>query len=981
MTRLNHALRVRSGEEPMVGLTVGLMFLTWAGFTVGQSSIDALLFAEYGVDELPFLYLLLGALLFLASLGVTALLGRIPRESLFTLLPLALAALLVAGWLTAQAGIQLVYPALWLFAGLAFLVQGSYLWGIAGLITDTRQAKRLFPLFGAGGIAGAALGGLVTRPLASWVQPENLLPLWAGVLIATSGLARAVLARWGPSRGRVPRRGQHRITALGNIREGYRTVRGSDLLRWMSAGAALFSVLLYSLYLPFSRAALDRFPDAAELAGFLGAFSGISTGVALLVSLFVANRLFFRFGTPAILLAYTLAYAAGFAVLALNASFGLLVAVRFVQVVGMQGIANTAWEAMINVTPPERRDHARAFLNGVPTQAGTALAGLILIVGQRTLRPSQLFLIGLGAAVVTAFTMWKARQSYAAAVAETLRAGRPHVFEDYEPDAFAGIREDAAAVSVAVAGLSDPDPRVRRVAAEVLGRLRDPELITPLRGCLGDVDAAVRAAAVRSLGRLNEPSARADVVRRLTDPHAAVRLAAVNVVRALEGPVSALRPVLDDPDPAVRAEAAAALLALDGSGKTRGVLQQMISNEDAQLRHIAVAALGHARSAEAYGLVVGCLGDADPSVRGIAADGLAALDPDQAVQPLVALLADANSAVQATAAHALGRIGLPAVPAVVAALELPGTESAALLALDRLPTDGEADRIRRYAQESVTHALRDHQHAMRLTDNSDERRLLLHDAVARCAMRNALNAIRAVAILSSDHSLLSEASGNLEAGDSLQRAAALELIDSSKEASSLRPLVAIWEPSQVATPASTDPAPALLDHPDRWVRECAEFAQSAHVKGTPMAKTLPTLAVMERVLFLRKVSIFEELPPEDLKHIAAVAEEHAYADGEVIMAQGEAGTEMHIIVSGMVAVVVNKREIARRGNGDVLGEMALILDQPRLATLSASGDVRLLTIRQREFAGILRERPETSIAVMRVLARRLTEREALSSTG
>jgi CRP/FNR family transcriptional regulator, cyclic AMP receptor protein len=138
---------------------------------------------------------------------------------------------------------------------------------------------------------------------------------------------------------------------------------------------------------------------------------------------------------------------------------------------------------------------------------------------------------------------------------------------------------------------------------------------------------------------------------------------------------------------------------------------------------------------------------------------------------------------------------------------------------------------------------------------------------------------------------------------------------------------------------------------------------------------------MERVLFLRKVSMFEELPPEDLKHIAAVAEEQAYPDGEVIMAQGEAGTEMHIIVSGMVAVVVNKREIARRGNGDVLGEMALILDQPRTATLSASGDVRLLTIRQREFAGILRERPETSIAVMRVLARRLTEREALSSTG
>ena len=73
------------------------------------------------------------------------------------------------------------------------------------------------------------------------------------------------------------------------------------------------SVLLFSLYLPFSRAALDRFPDAAELAGFLGVFSGISTGVALLISLFVANRLYSRFGTPVILLAYAIAYAVGFA--------------------------------------------------------------------------------------------------------------------------------------------------------------------------------------------------------------------------------------------------------------------------------------------------------------------------------------------------------------------------------------------------------------------------------------------------------------------------------------------------------------------------------------------------------------------------------------------------------------------------------------------------------------------------------------------
>jgi HEAT repeat protein/ATP/ADP translocase len=980
MTRLNRILRIRSGEEAMVGLTVGLMFLTWAGFTIGQSSIDALLFAGYGVDELPVLYLLLGALLFVASLGVTALLGWMARGKLFTLLPLALAVLLVAGWLTAQAGIELVYLALWLVAGLAFLIQASYLWGIAGLVTDTRQAKRLFPMFGAGGIAGAALGGLVTRPLALWLQPENLLLLWAAILVVTSGLARAVLARWGPKWSQIARRRGGRATALRAIREGYRTVRRSDLLRWMSAGAVLLSVLLYSLYLPFSQAALERFPDAAQLAGFLGVFSGISTGVALLVSLFVANRVFSRFGTPVILLAYAMAYAVGFAVLAVNASFVLLVVVRFVQVVWMQGLANSAWEAMINVTPPERRDHARAFLNGVPTQAGTALAGLILIVGQTALRRQQLFFIGLGAAVVTALTMWRAQQSYAAAVAETLRAGRPHVFEDYDVEAFAGIREDAAAVSVAVAGLSDPDPRVRRIAAEILGQLRNPELVTSLQAALDDVDADVRAAALRSLGHVRDPTAVPDVVRRLADVDPAVRLAAAQVTRALDGPVAALGPLLDDPDPTVRAEAAASLLALDGSGRPGSVLEQLSSNDDPRLRRIAVRALGHVRSAETCRLVVTHLGDPDPSVRGVAADCLGTMDPEDAVQPLVGMLADPDSAVRTAAAEALGGLGLPAVTAVVAALEQPATESGALLALEQLPTNREADRVRRYAAESVHNALHDHELASRLAVDSDERRLLLQDALARSAKRHAMNAIRAVAIVSADQSQLSEAIGDLDTGDSLQRAAALELIDSSKAATSLRPLVAIWEASHAAIPTSTDPVPELLDHPDPWVRECADFALTARGKGTPMAETLPTLALMERVLFLRKVSIFEDLPPGDLKRIAAVAEERAHSDGEVIVAQGEAGTEMHIIAAGTVAVVVDGREVARPGNGEVVGEMALILDQPRMATLSAVGDVRLLAIRQREFAGILRERPEASFAVMRVLARRLAEQEALAST-
>lgn len=93
------------------------------------------------------------------------------------------------------------------------------------------------------------------------------------------------------------------------------------------------------------------------------------------------------------------------------------------------------------------------------------------------------------------------------------------------------------------------------------------------------------------------------------------------------------------------------------------------------------------------------------------------------------------------------------------------------------------------------------------------------------------------------------------------------------------------------------------------------------------------------------------------------------------------------MISGAVAVV-RRREtataVARRGPGDVVGEMSIITRRPRIASLVAQGDVRTLRIGHREFESMIRERPDVSLAVMRVLAERLgaetTERTGPTTT-
>ena len=137
-------------------------------------------------------------------------------------------------------------------------------------------------------------------------------------------------------------------------------------------------------------------------------------------------------------------------------------------------------------------------------------------------------------------------------------------------------------------------------------------------------------------------------------------------------------------------------------------------------------------------------------------------------------------------------------------------------------------------------------------------------------------------------------------------------------------------------------------------------------------KTLKTLPMMERILFLQKIPLFTEMSPEDLKKVASVAIERFFPDGDHLAHKGDAGHEMYIVISGQVLVISEAgEEIASTLPGGYVGEMAILSQEPRSASPLAKGDVRVLSIGQKEFEEILRERPDASLAVIRELCSRL----------
>jgi HEAT repeat protein len=954
-------LQLHRGEGGTVALLVAIAFLLQAGMMIAQSATDALFFARYGVEKLPLLYALVGVAMFATTIGVIALYTRIGRARAFLLIPTLIFAAALGSRGALEASASWIYGALWLVRNVAEFTQIFAVWGLAGLVADTRQAKRYFPLIAAGGVMGLIIGGVATAPLATTLGSPNLLLVWAALVAGATALALRLVRTAGislaSSRRRTRRHGSDLMAGLADaLRPG--------LLRWMSAAELLIAVLFSLLYLAFSRVAVERYPDPDELAGFFGLFFAIAMATAFVISLLVTSRLLARFGVPTVVLVLPLLYVVAFGVFAVAATFATFVLFRFAQIAWDSGAANSTWAALINTIPSDRRDRARAFLYGVPFQLGTIVAGIVAFIAQRLGHPGILYGAGLVGAVLAVGAIFGVRRAYPGALVAALREGRPAIFGAPRGPQPTVLHADATSLAVLERLLRDDDAAVRRLAAHALGDFDLEPAKAALLRALEDQDPSVRAEALESLGRRGaSPVAVQAAGDRLSDPDSAVRLAALTLfARAGRLPN---RTLLGDDDPTVRSQAAALLI--DHGSDARETLEKTVRDPSTDTRASALRGVAASRARGAYSIAAAALADQDAGVRAEALRAIAAVAPEAALSALTKALGDGDPRVRAAAVDGLAEVGAPACDAVSDALFDHRSEEA-LAALERLPLDGAAERLRRFASAAVDRSIED----TRLRDalgspNGDAIDLLRRSLEAR-AERNAVDALRAVALLG-DRGAVSAAIENLTVSDPAQRANALEVIETVGEPAIVRPLIALWEPRHIGE-RDARVIEQLRNDNDEWIRACAEYA-SATMKGAAMTRTETTIPLVERVVFLRKAPLFAALPPQDLQPIAEVAEEHVFAEGDLIAAEGEPGDTTYVIVEGEADVIAGDRSLAVRGPGEVIGEMSVISSRPRVASLQAKSDVRVLEIHKGAFEAILRERPETALALMRVLCERL----------
>ena len=135
------------------------------------------------------------------------------------------------------------------------------------------------------------------------------------------------------------------------------------------------------------------------------------------------------------------------------------------------------------------------------------------------------------------------------------------------------------------------------------------------------------------------------------------------------------------------------------------------------------------------------------------------------------------------------------------------------------------------------------------------------------------------------------------------------------------------------------------------------------------------MSINAEVDLLRRIPLFASIDTSKLKLLAFTSERLTFAPGAVLFNEGERGDSAYLILSGQVDVIVASPggpvKVASIAQNNIVGEMALLGDMPRSATVVASEQLETLKIRKDQFFQLLRDLPQMTLEMMRELAVRL----------
>jgi CRP-like cAMP-binding protein len=135
------------------------------------------------------------------------------------------------------------------------------------------------------------------------------------------------------------------------------------------------------------------------------------------------------------------------------------------------------------------------------------------------------------------------------------------------------------------------------------------------------------------------------------------------------------------------------------------------------------------------------------------------------------------------------------------------------------------------------------------------------------------------------------------------------------------------------------------------------------------------MSLNKDVEVLRNIPLFAKIDPAKLKLLAFTSERLQYLSGDELFHQGDDGDAAYVILEGEADILVDtpkgSMKVARLGKNDIIGEIAILCDVPRTATVVAHGDLETLRVSKDGFFHLVTQFPQVGIEVMSALAAKL----------
>ncbi|MEX2080918.1 MAG: cyclic nucleotide-binding domain-containing protein [Dehalococcoidia bacterium] len=124
---------------------------------------------------------------------------------------------------------------------------------------------------------------------------------------------------------------------------------------------------------------------------------------------------------------------------------------------------------------------------------------------------------------------------------------------------------------------------------------------------------------------------------------------------------------------------------------------------------------------------------------------------------------------------------------------------------------------------------------------------------------------------------------------------------------------------------------------------------------------------------LANVPLFRDIPKKSLKRLAETARPREYKAGQTIITEGDEGVAFYLVTGGSAQATRGGAQLATFKEGDFFGEMALLDNHRRSATIVAATDVKMIAISRWDFLSEVRDSPDMALALLETMSRRIRE--------